>query len=689
MIGKLSGSLRLKMTVLFGLTVLLGCAALWFVSQNQAGSALEAEAKEAMLKVAKQAAETVDSRVQARMYAVESLANREVIRGKSGDREATLEEKLQALRDEQQRAESLGFKQFGIADKLGNAVFSNGSRTSVADRDYFKAALGGKTVVSSTIVSKLDNSLVFAFATPVRHYATNEITGVLIGVMDGTRLSQLMASITYGRTGYASAVDNTGKTIGHKDIERVISEENILEQAKSNQALAPLAEIVSRMARGEEGVATYTFQGEEKIIAYAPVKTTGWSIAVTTPKAEVLERAAGLNHSILLVSILIIVVALVLTWLMARNITAPILDVVRVMKKFNEGDFRFDESDKDKTDRYLKRKDEIGQIAIAIAGLQRDMAALIRGLKTEVQNLTGTSESLSAASEEIASSSGEVANAIQQVASGASEQAGHLQEILGLIENITTSLEKVYTELGRVKANSEEASRLAGTGKKELDSLIDSIRGVREAFKVVVERLEALKGSVGQVGEILEVINGIADQTNLLALNAAIEAARAGEAGRGFAVVADEVRKLAEQSRASSDKIRALLNDITSATNEVVATSEEVNRQVAGQLENVEHTIKAFDDILESVEAMAPVIEATYGEVDNTVRAKDVVLDRVQSISAVAEETSASAEEISASAEELTASTQEIAANAQQVLEVAKRLQEQVERFKVGRVKSQ
>ncbi|KUK31700.1 MAG: Methyl-accepting chemotaxis protein TlpA, partial [Thermoanaerobacterales bacterium 50_218] len=566
------------MIVLFGLIVLIGCLALGLVSEDRAGSALEAEAKEAMLKVVKQAAETVDSRVQARMYVVESIANRNVIRGIQGDHEATLEEKLEALRDEQKRAESLGFKQFGITDKYGNAFFSDGSRANIADRDYFKAALGGRTVVSSTLVSKLDNSIVFAFATPVRHYATNEITGVLIGVMDGTRLSQLMASVTYGRTGYATAVDSTGKTIGHKDTERVISEENILEQAKSNQALAPLAEIVSKMAKGEEGVATYTFQGQEKLMAYAPVKTTGWSIAVTAPKTEVLEKVASLKQSVLLVSILIILVALALTFVMTRTITTPIIDLTRIVKRFAEYDFRFDENDK--AAQHLKRKDEIGQIANALATMQTNILSLIKALRTDAQTLSSNSESLSAASEEIASSSDEVAKAIQQVASGASEQATHLQEILELMGNITTSLEKVYDELGRVKANSEETSRLADTGKKELDTLIASINDVREAFRLVVEKLEALKGSVEQVGEILEVINGIADQTNLLALNAAIEAARAGEAGRGFAVVADEVRKLAEQSRASSDKIRELLNSIASETNEVVATSEEVTRQV-------------------------------------------------------------------------------------------------------------
>lgn len=585
---------------------------------------------------------------------------------------------MKVLQDEQKRAASLGFKQFGIVDRQGNAVLSDGSRANVADRDYFKASLEGKSYFSSTIVSKVDNSVVFVVSTPIRHYATNEINGVLFGVVDAAKFSELVKAINYGRTGYGFAVDSTGKTIAHKDNEMVTNQVNFIEQAKTDSSVAALAAIISRMAKGEEGVGRYTFQGQEKFVGFAPIKTTGWCVGINVPTNEVLEKAAGLKQTMLLVSLLIILAALVLTFVMARTITTPLILAVDHLSLIASGDFT-----RPVPEKFLRMKDEIGKLAQAIDKLQANIKPLLAGVKTDAQVLSSNSEALSASSEEIASSSNEVAKAIQQVAAGAGEQSNHLQEILGLIENITSSLEKVYTELGHVKANSEETSRLADVGKKELDILIASIRGVREAFKVVTEKLASLSGSVNQIGEILEVINGIADQTNLLALNAAIEAARAGEAGRGFAVVADEVRKLAEQSRASSDKIRALLNTIGSETNEVVHTSEEVSRQVVAQLENVENTVKSFDDILESVAAITPMIEATYREVDSTVKAKDVVLERVQSISAVSEETSASAEEISASAEELSASTQEIAANAQQVLEVAKRLEEQVGRFKV------
>ncbi|MGB9661500.1 MAG: methyl-accepting chemotaxis protein [Moorellaceae bacterium] len=664
---------------MFAGIIIVGCLALGIIAEKYSSATLEAEAKQAMLKVAKEMAETVESKVQARMYLLEALATNDMLRGKYGEREATQEEKVRKLNEATAWAANYGFKQIDMAGLDGKATLAD---INIGDRAYFKEAVAGKTAVSSSLMSRRYNIITFIFATPVRHYATNEITGVLFGEVEGLQLNELVAATTYAQTGYAFAVDGTGKIIAHKEAARVEAQENILEEASKDPSLSSLAQLVSQMVEGGEGVGTFTLQGREMLVAYAPVKAAGWSVAVTAPRAEVLERTAGFKRNLLLAALIIILVGLVMTYLMARNIALPVAKLAWILKRFAEYNFAIDEKDKGGV-RYFKRKDEIGQVADSVDAVRKNMISLINDLKTGAQTLTANSETLSSASEEIASSSGEVAKAIQQVAIGASEQATHLQEVLGFIDNITASLERVYAELGRVKENSEETSRLAVAGKKELDGLIGSINDAREGYKIVVERLGVLKDTVGQVGEILEVINGIAEQTNLLALNAAIEAARAGEAGRGFAVVADEVRKLAEQSRASSDKIRDLLNNITSETGEVVNTSQEVTRQVAGQLENVEHTIKAFDDILESIAAIAPMIQATYREVDSTVKAKDVVLERVQSVSAVSEETSASAQEISASAEELSASTQEIAANAQQILGVAKRLEEQVERCKV------
>jgi len=585
---------------------------------------------------------------------------------------------MQSLRDLQKKVADLGYKQFGLADKSGNAIFTDGQRIDISDRDYFQAALKGKTYISSTHVSRLDNSLIFVYATPVYHYATEEVNGALVVLVDVSKFNDQIRAITYGRTGYAFAVDKTGKTIAHRDFERVKNQENILEKAKGDPSLKDLVTVINKMSQGEEGLARYTFQGEDKMVAYAPVKTTGWSIAITAPTQEVMARTSSLKITLITISLVIILAAVGITFFVARNISQPLVDITGILGVVAQGDFTQEVPEK-----YLNSRDETGKLAQAVKAIQEKLRPLLNGLKMDAQTLAGSSENLSAISQEIASSSGEVAKAIQQVASGATEQAGHLEEILTLMENISQALEKVAQQVDRVKTASEHSSKMAEAGKGQLDGLISSIRESSQAFKAVAERLNLLKGSVAQAAEILEVINGIAEQTNLLALNAAIEAARAGEAGRGFAVVAEEVRKLAEESRSSADKIRSLLSNITRETEQVVSTSEETNKQVSLQLEKVDETFKAFRDIIEAVKNMRPAIEGTYKELGNTVKAKDVVLDKVQSISAVSEETSASAEEISASAEELSASTQEIAANSQQLLTLAKRLDNRLNRFKV------
>ncbi|MGO0123356.1 methyl-accepting chemotaxis protein [Desulfothermobacter acidiphilus] len=635
-LGVLRGSLRTKMTVLFGLIVFLGCLALAYASWKQASKALEAQALEALHKTAKQAAQTVDTQLQAQMRLVEDIANRNIIRGHSGDRASTLEEKLALLREELERSKELGFKRLAVIDKEGNAVYQDGSRVYLGDREYFKKALAGQTNVSTTVISKVDQTAVLPIAAPIRSYQTGEIAGVLLAALDAEKFNAFVSSINYGRTGYGFMLDGAGKIVAHKDRKLVLEQANFIEKAKTDSSLASLAAVQSRMARGEEGVGLYTYQGEKKYLGFAPIKTAGWSIGINVPTGEVLEKTAGLTRAVILLSALVIGLVLALVWFFARNITAGIAATAKHLGLLAEGDFTAEVPEK-----YLQAQDEIGKMAQALKTLQAKMRPLLSQLRSDVQTLTASSEALSATSEEIASSSGEVAKATQQAAS---------------------SLEQINTGLAQAKASSEGTARLAQAGKQELDELIASIRKVREAFGTVAKKLESLKNSVGQAGNILEVINEIADQTNLLALNAAIEAARAGEAGRGFAVVAEEVRKLAEQSRASSDKIRELLRHINEETGAVVTTSEDVGRQMASQLENVEHTISSFDEILGAVGGMAPMIEATYRE---------------------AEAISASAEEISASAEELSASTEEIAAGAQQVLEVAKRVEGQVARFKV------
>jgi len=368
---------------------------------------------------------------------------------------------MQSLRDLQKKVADLGYKQFGLADKSGNAIFTDGQRIDISDRDYFQAALKGKTYISSTHVSPLDNSLIFVYATPVYHYATEEVNGALVVLVDVSKFNDQIRAITYGRTGYAFAVDKTGKTIAHRDFERVKKQENILEKAKGDPSLKDLVTVINKMSQGEEGLARYTFQGEDKMVAYAPVKTTGWSIAITAPAQEVMARTSSLKTTLITISLVIILAAVGITFFVARNISQPLVDITGILGVVAQGDFTQEVPEK-----YLNSRDETGKLAQAVKAIQEKLRPLLNGLKMDAQTLAGSSENLSAICQEIASSSGEVAKAIQQVASGATEQAGHLQEILTLMENISQALEKVAQQVDQVKTTSEHSSKMAEAGKR-------------------------------------------------------------------------------------------------------------------------------------------------------------------------------------------------------------------------------
>ncbi|MFZ5592222.1 MAG: methyl-accepting chemotaxis protein, partial [Bacillota bacterium] len=547
-------SLLVRMVALFGSIVLLGCLSLFLVSERQAGSVLENAADEALQQLAKQAAETVDSRIQARLYVVQAVAERNVIRGKAGDRAATREEQLQVLREELQRAESLGFKDMGIADRTGNAFFASGKSASAAGRDYFQAALAGKTAITSTIVSKLDNSVVFVYAVPIRHYASNEISGVLIGVVDGAKFSELVKSITYGRTGYGFAVDSTGKTIAHKDEKLVLEQKNFIEIARSDQSLTALAEIVSKMAKGETGLGQYTYQGQEKILAYVPIKSTGWSLGVNVPKAEVLERVSGLKQSLLLVSLFIILLALVFTFAIARSIARPITLAVDHLGLIAGGDFT-----RPVPEQFLSRRDEIGRLVQAIDQLQARLKPVLAGLADDAQTLAANSEELAASAQQVSAT---------------------VQEVAGTSSEVAAMAEKSLENATHTAGESQKVVALAESGGETLQKTIDKINSIAQSSARMSQSIQNLGELSGRIGNITNIITGIADQTNLLALNAAIEAARAGEQGRGFAVVAEEVRKLAEQSASAAREIDQLIQQIQAGVETAVRTMEQGSSEV-------------------------------------------------------------------------------------------------------------
>jgi methyl-accepting chemotaxis protein len=264
------------------------------------------------------------------------------------------------------------------------------------------------------------------------------------------------------------------------------------------------------------------------------------------------------------------------------------------------------------------------------------------------------------------------------------------------LKTLVDTIQGVAADADTAARAVEEASQLAATGGVAVNRSVEGMKGILTTVTESAAVIQTLGQSSEKIGSIVQTIEDIAGQTNLLALNAAIEAARAGEAGRGFAVVADEVRKLAERSGAATREIAALISEIQTATQEAVRSMESGVGEVNTQAELAKNAGESFSEIEKAFSLVTEQVQRISSASDQMSGASDQVSRSITEVAAVIEESSAAAEELSASSEEVSASVQTVASSTQQQVaavrdlvsssevlsELARNLQESVSKFK-------
>lgn len=305
-----------------------------------------------------------------------------------------------------------------------------------------------------------------------------------------------------------------------------------------------------------------------------------------------------------------------------------------------------------------------------------NLSALINNLKENAELVASTSAQLDRASEETGQAANSIAQTIQQVATASDESAKSATQIASGSEQLAQSstqaanaMEKLQSSIAEVQIGGTkqdeatlEASETAAAGSQAVERTVASMERIQEQVATSSEAVRDLGEKGQQIGLIVQTIEDIAQQTNLLALNAAIEAARAGEQGKGFAVVADEVRKLAERSSEATKEIANLIDSVRAGVDQAVAAMASTNEEVAQGTAQSSEAGLAINQIMSAVSTVREIATANGKAIDTMGQGARVVTDAIASAAAISEETAAGAEEMSASTEEVSASAQTVSA---------------------------
>lgn len=356
-------------------------------------------------------------------------------------------------------------------------------------------------------------------------------------------------------------------------------------------------------------------------------------------------------------------------------IKSSIQSIIEDLSKISQGDFTHEIIGVE--------NNEFGVMKKALLKVISEISNTFKLVKQNSGEIGYYSNSLSSVAEEMSASSQEVSEAIQDVYKGATYQSDELQNISQSIVEFGQELDFIVNAVADAHKDALNTNTIARDSNDKLASLIESIKSIEQLFNTVGTKVKNLGINISTITQVTNIINTISEQTDLLALNATIEAARAGEAGKGFGVVADEIRKLAEQSKKAAQNIKDMISTISDESIEVTLAVGDVKGHLLNQTQEVNGTIKAFKEIIHSIESILPQINTVSRSIIVINNNKDKIIDRIKTVSAYAEGTSAASRQITASSQEVNAAAQELSATSHELNEMARKLNHTIKDYRL------
>ncbi|WP_281888891.1 methyl-accepting chemotaxis protein [Paenibacillus sp. YYML68] len=515
------------------------------------------------------------------------------------------------------------------------------SSDSIKDVEWYKKTVegNGKALWHNTTgkwggVSSISNKPTFAVARLLKDSNTNTPKGVVLMEIDIETLGKETAQISMGEG---------GQTV-------ILSKEHTYNYTDELDKLGAASELdIDKEALSEDHGYVVTRNGDFAIVYYKS-QVNGWYTVGIMPIKELVKDAGVIFNMTIVIAVVAMLIAVVIGYFVARMIGQPLVQLRNLMKEGEQGNLGVRMN--------VNTKDEIGQLGDSFNEMMEKITELVKRTSISAQEVLATASELSEASKKTAMSAKDIAIATEEIANGASSLAVEAERGNELTHNIGMQMQSVVeanvimgTAAGDVQGSSKQ-------GIEYMQVLIGKTNETEAMTRSMVEKVDNLKESTRSIRKILDVLGNMTKQTNILSLNATIEAARAGAAGKGFMVVADEIRKLADQSRQSIAVVGQITETIQREIDETVQVLSKAYPIFQEQITSVKEADSIFKQVDEQMSGFILRLTDVTESISHLEASQSILTEAMSNVSAVAEESSATSQEVaSLSTEQLNVSS--------------------------------